>query len=166
MGGDSIGCGEEDFCLDWLGFAVLKELAFVEDGEEAVEDRAVGGKYFIDEDQFCFGEFSLSFSEVFSFFEGVDVDRSEDFVWFGKFCQEVGEDLFFFESESQGELGDQGGFSCSRGADEEEGFPCDSGEGHHFDRIGSSDELALEGADERADFLSCGRDGEIFCSFH
>jgi hypothetical protein len=63
-----------------LAPGAVVELAFVEQGQQGIEDRAVGLEYFVDECNRGIGQEALGVSLVAVVFEGLDRQRAEQFL--------------------------------------------------------------------------------------
>ena len=68
--------------------AVVVEQAFIQDGQEGVEDGRTGLENLVDKGHFGRGEFADSDSPVVVGFESGQGNRAEHFLGRGEFCQE------------------------------------------------------------------------------
>jgi hypothetical protein len=146
VGRNLVGRADRSDQRDLHADAARDIAAFVEQGEERVEDRAVGLEDLVEEDDLALGHHPGGLAAVGALAEGGDVDRAEELVGLGESGEEVFEILRVAEA---GERPRERALGGAGRADQHQMLAGQRRDEHAADHFASSEEPTLEVACDR-----------------
>ena len=139
-----------------VALTTTPESAFVECGEEVVEDGAVGVEELIQENNLGFGEHAFGVGDQFAFLEPADVEGAKKFVGLGESGEKIVEG---FPDDPLGDGVNEGTLCRSRRAVEEEVFAGDQSDAEEIHNFIFADELLFYGVEQF--FFEAGNESEL-----